>query len=422
MYYVAVLLLNVLLSRWFKATGAGFIYYITNYFSFILLLGGGSLETGMAYYGSQGSISYRKLAAFSLLWSALVSILILAFLNGTYHEPASLISKREFFLFSSTYVPGVLLTTYFCALFSAKQDFITPNLIMLVINFLLILLFPLGAWLGRPDFITTHFLDIFFCSFLVQGLLICVAFISKGMPDAPGGLPGLADLRRIVAYAGVALMGNLIFFLLYRIDYWFINNTCRVCKQGDLGNYIQVSKLGQLLLVLPGIVSSAVFPRTAGGQREEVFNMLETITKSILLFTGFVCVVLAVTGKWLFPFVFGPTFTSMYLPFVLLIPGVLAIAALNPLVAYYSGKNKLRVNLQGSLLALALITAGDALLIPRYGITAAALVSTTGYVLYYGYVLLVFKREYHIPVSGFFYPKRSDFYRLRKLILDKLSA
>ena len=112
----------------------------------------------------------------------------------------------------------------------------------------------------------------------------------------------------------------------------------------------------------------------------------------------------------------------MYIPFVLLIPGTLAVAALNPLVAYYSGKNQLRTNLQGSLLALVLIIAGDALFIPRYGIAAAALVSTTGYVLYYGYVLLIFKHEYGIPVSGFFYPKAADLYRLKKLISGKLNA
>ena len=135
LYYCMVLLLNILLSRWFKATGAGFIYYITNYFSFILLLGSGSLETGMAYYGSQGSISYRKLAFFGMAWSVLVSIIILLFLNLAYHEPASSISKREFFFFSSTYIPGVLLTNFFCALFYAKQDFLVPNLIMSVINF-----------------------------------------------------------------------------------------------------------------------------------------------------------------------------------------------------------------------------------------------------------------------------------------------
>ena len=421
LYFFTVLLLNILLSRYFKATGSGFIYYISNYFSFILLLGSLCLETGMAYYGSQGSVSYKRLAVFSVVWSTLISILILVFLNSSYHEPASVISKQDFVFFASTYIPGLLFNTYFCALFWAKQDFITPNLLMSVTNFLLIFLFPLCALLGKQDFIAAHFLDLYFFNFLLQGLLICLAFLYKTGAGAPWGFPNPAGLRRIIAYSLVALSGNIIYFLLYRIDYWFINNTCRVCRQGDLGNYIQVSKIAQLLFVLPGIVSSAVFPRTASGQREEVFNMLETITKSILLFTGFVCAVLAVSGKWLFPFVFGSTFENMYVPFVLLIPGILAFAALNPLVAYYSGKNKLRINLQGSVLALVLITTGDALFIPRYGIAAAALVSTVGYMVYYGYMLLMFKLEYHIPVSGFLYPKRSDFYRLKKLLSGMLT-
>lgn len=421
MYFLHVLVLNILLSRYFTATGTGFIYYISNYFSFIILLGSACLETGMAYYGSQGSIPYRKLSNFSLAWTVLVSVLLIIFLNLTYHSSAPALSEREFFLYSSTYVSGVLLTTYFCALFYAKQDFVTPNLIMTVINFLLIMVFPLRTRLGN-DFMENHFLDVYFLSFLLQGLLICTAFIfkEKGMATVPAGLPVRADLRRLFAYSLVALLGNTIFFLLYRIDYWFVNNTCRVCRQGDLGNYIQVSKMGQLLFILPGIVSSAVFPRTASGQREEVFNMLETLTKSILLFTGAICLVLAVVGKFLFPWVFGASFANMYIPFLLLIPGILAIAALHPLSAYYSGKNKLRVNVQGSLLALVLIIAGDAVFIPRYGIAAAALVSTVAYVVYYGYMLWVFKREYGISVSGFFYPNALDLFRLKKWLTGRL--
>lgn len=419
LYFFTVLLLNILLSRYFKATGTGFIYYITNYFSFILLLGSACLETGMAYYGSQGSISYRKLSAFSVAWTVLVTSVILLFLNQTYQEAGSMITRKDFLFFSSSFVPGVLLTTYFCALFYSKQDFLTPNLIMLGINCMLIILFPLSRWLGWDNF-PEHFLNLYFFSFLLQGLLISIAFIYQNKQDGETGFPLPADLRRVFAYSLIAMLGNVSFFLLYRIDYWFINNTCRVCRQGDLGNYIQVSKLGQLLFILPGIISSAVFPRTASGQREEVFAMLETLTKSLLLITGFICLVLALTGKYLFPFVFGPTFANMYVPFLLLVPGILAIAALHPLTAYYSGKNKLRINIEGSLLALVLIIAGDAVFIPRYGIAAAAGVSTTGYVVYYSYVLLIFRREYRIRVSGFFYPKKGDFYQVKKWLSGKL--
>ena len=420
LYFFTVLLLNILLSRYFRATGTGFIYYISNYFSFILLLGSACLETGMAYYGSQGTISYQKLSVFSLAWSALICTVIYIFLSMSYHEPASLVSKEQFMYFSFTYITGILLTTYFCALFYSKQDFHTPNLILTITNIFLLLLLPFSNWFGSHDFIAKHFLNYYFFNFLLQGVLICCAFLYKNKQGSPFVLPHAGELSRLFSYSLYALSANIIFFLLYRIDYWFINNTCKVCMEGDLGNYIQVSKLGQLFFILPGIIASAVFPRTASGKKEEVYGTLEIITKGIFLFTGLICLVLVFTGRFLFPFVFGSTFTKMYVPFVLLIPGILSVAALHPLSAYYSGKNMLHVNLQGSALALLLIAAGDAVFIPRYGIRAAALVSTAGYVLYYAYMLLSFRKEYHTSIRGFFYPKQADFLLIKKWVTEKL--
>ena len=420
LYFITVLLLNILLSRYFKATGTGYIYYISNYFSFILLIASASLETGMAYYGSQGTIAFRKLAVFSLVWTALVCAVIFITLGTGFHEASPVISKSQFLFFSFTYISGILLTTYFSALFYARQDFLVPNLILSVTTLLLVALFPLSRWLGTHDFMDRHFLNCYFFTFLIQGVLLSIAFLYKNRDEAPFALPGGTELRRMFSYSLYALSGNVVFFLLYRIDYWFINNTCKVCAPGDLGNYIQVSKLGQMFFILPGIIASAVFPRTASGGKAEVFSWLETLTKCILLFTGSICALLAVTGNFLFPFVFGPTFTNMYMPFILLTPGILALAVLHPLSAYYSGKNMLHVNLRGSLLTLLLIVAGDALFIPSYGIRAAALVSTVGYSLFYAYMLTTFKKEYGVPVSGFFYIRKADFLFIKKQLQQRL--
>ena len=416
LYFFTVLLLNILISRYFKATGTGFIYYISNYFSFILLLGSACLETGMAYYGSQGKISYQKLSVFSLAWSVLVCAALYLFLHLSYHDPSSMVSEDRFIFFSFTYISGILLTTYFSALFYSKQDFLSPNLIMTITNILLILIFPLSSWFGSADFIAKHFLDWYFFNFLLQGALICTAFVLKNRTGASFTFPTTGELQRLFAYSLYSLTNNVVFFLLYRIDYWFINNTCKVCGPGDLGNYIQVSKLGQLFFILPGIIASAVFPRTASGNKEEVYNTLEILTKGIFFFTGFICLMLACTGSYVFPFVFGPTFTKMYLPFVLLVPGILSVAALHPISAYYSGKKMLHVNLRGSLLSLLFISAGHALFNPGHGIIAAAGVSAIGYCLYYAYMLWCFSKEYHVSIGGFFYPKPADFLLLKKWI------
>ena len=109
-----------------------------------------------------------------------------------------------------------------------------------------------------------------------------------------------------------------------------------------------------------------------------------------------ICLILAFTGYWLFPIVFGPSFSNMYVPFLLLIPGILAISGLYPYTSYFAGQNRIRVNIAGSFLAFIFILVADYLFIPRYGINGAALISSIGYFIYYCYVFLVFKKEKRI--------------------------
>ena len=51
-------------------------------------------------------------------------------------------------------------------------------------------------------------------------------------------------LKIVIRYSLFALMANLIYFLVNRIDYWFVEH---YCSAEDLGNYIQASKLAQML-------------------------------------------------------------------------------------------------------------------------------------------------------------------------------
>ncbi|MEJ7681191.1 MAG: oligosaccharide flippase family protein [Segetibacter sp.] len=78
-------------------------------------------------------------------------------------------------------------------------------------------------------------------------------------------MPAFINIRLLIRYALVALAANVIFFLVYRVDYWFVK---KYCTLQELGNYIQVSKLGQMLLIIPTIISSVVLPQTAGGGTE----------------------------------------------------------------------------------------------------------------------------------------------------------
>ncbi|MEO5590920.1 MAG: polysaccharide biosynthesis C-terminal domain-containing protein [Chitinophagaceae bacterium] len=415
LYFVTVLLLNIMVSRYFHAKGSGWIYYITNFFSLIILLASLSLESGMTYFGSKNSISVNKLATFSLVWSAAVSLMVVLLLYFYYHRPEQEYTRSQFLFFSVTYTTGILLTSFFCALFYAQQNYSLPNTLLAVTNILLVMVVFFSGSVAK-QFAGQFFLHLYFFNYMVQGILLSIAYLVKNKIFSKWSLPGIAEMKLLFRFSLFAFFNNLIFFLLYRVDYWFVKNICRTCVENDLGNYIQVSKIAQMFLLLPVIIASAIFPLTAAGLKSEVKNGLPVLARAIIVFYMIVLSFLVITGHWLFPWVYGSSFDRMYLPFILLIPGIFALSTIALITAYNSGKNKMVINMKGSLLGLFIIIAGDWLLIPLYGIAAAAAVSSIGYIAYLVYLLYVFKNEYDIPVSKFFIPAKADWKRLQQML------
>lgn len=232
-------------------------------------------------------------------------------------------------------------------------------------------------------------------------------------------IPNSKHLGSLFRYSLVAMIANVIFFLVYRIDYLFVHSS-PVCTEADLGNYIQVSKLGQMLLIVPQIIASVIFPRTASGiERKELNNSIMIIARLFSQLYLFIFLVILFVGTQLFTGLFGHTFDRMKLPFLILIPGIFSLSVLSLLSAYFSGKDKLRVNLTGALLALIFVIAGDYLFVPTYGILAAAAVSTIGYTINVGYALFIFYKDYSINLIDFFGWRRSDYAWLKTLLVTK---
>jgi len=82
----------------------------------------------------------------------------------------------------------------------------------------------------------------------------------------------------------------------------------------------------------------------------------------------------------------------MYMPMLILLPGVLFLSVLSLLSAYFAGIHRPDVNAKGALAGLAVIVIGDALIIPRYHIAGAAAVSSAGYLVCMLYSWMEFKK------------------------------
>jgi len=419
MFFASSLVLNIIIARYYQASLSGWIYYVINFYTFILLLLSLSIESGMGYYVSKQEISPNKLLNFSVLWTAIAGVFVFFLFYWRKGSGSADITHTLYIFSALCYVCGNLLITYCSSLFYAQKNFWIPNAILVGINIVLILVVVPGGWWFPKILERETYLFIYFAGFFAQGMLLAIVFKRKYSPSWEGKLPSIEDFKKLIRYCMAAFAGNTIFFLLYRIDYLFVK---KYCSAPDLGNYIQVSKLGQMFILLPIIFASAVFPLTAGGQKEEVNHVLKIMSRILLLLLGTCCLFLALTGNWLFPFVFGETYSHMYKPFLLLIPGILALSSLNPLTAYYAGKNRLGVNISGSVLALIVIITGDILFIPKYGTVAAAAVSSVGYMVYYYYVLRIFTKEYNAGFGEFYLIRNSDFKWLKTLVLESINS
>lgn len=410
LFYITSFTLNLAIARHFEAGASGVIYYLITSYAFITLLLSISFESAIVYFTSNEEIKKSKLFGLSIIWlisSGVLLLLFFGFIKYTY--PESVYAKHG--THGVLFICGNLLTAFMSGFFYAHKNFKFSNIIGIVINALLILLIVLVNEKGVLN--NNIYLNVYFGSYLLQGAILAIALIKSSNIFREDLFPTKVELKKIFNYLLIVFTCNIITFLCYRIDYWFVHY---FCTPKELGNYIQVSKLVQMFFVFPSILAAVVFPLTAGGNKKQIKDLLGMVSRLILITYAVLCLLLTITGKWLFPFMFGDSFTEMYSSFLFYIPGIICFSSLYILSAYYSGKGKAIVNMKGGLIAMTTIIVGDALLIPRFGIKAAAGVSSVGYLLYFLYVLRIFMKEYDVTIKQFFYLHFEDLNKIKKII------
>ncbi|MCZ2222817.1 MAG: polysaccharide biosynthesis C-terminal domain-containing protein [Chitinophagales bacterium] len=419
LYFVTLLLVNIVLSRSLQADGTGWIYYLTNFFSFILLVASLSMESGYTYYASSNVISHHKLAWFTLCWTLVISI-VSAIGVGIYFKglkSSELNYSDNYIFYAATYVAGILLINFFMVLFYAQRNYVIPNLILSIVNIILIVVILLA---NKKSDEYNIVVNNYFLSILFQGILLAIVFIIINKSYKDISLPDKVSFKLLLKYSLVALASNVIFFFVYRIDYWFVRYNTATCTPADLGNYIQASKLGQMMLIVPQIFASVIFPQTASGYlRENITNSILIFFRVFLqvLFIGIILI--ASIGFWLFPAVFGATFNNMTIPTLLLLPGIFSLAVLCLLSAYFAGKGKVKINVIGGVYALIVVIIGDFIFIPIWGINAAAAVSTAGYTVNLLYSLYHFFKNHKFSLSVLYSFNKADWYWVKNMLFNK---
>lgn len=391
--FFSAFLLNVFIANVFGATESGAFFYIINNLTLVIQFLGFGLDTSLGYFNSKKEYTPSYLLNGAISWSFVTTLVFAIFFYTGLHF--GLFNYKDNTHFLILFVFCSLLNGLVSILYISSNRNIWPNLIPTLFNFLLIAyLYFLSRNKERLNW--QHFLNAYLLAPIFVSLLLLSAQFYR--EKVKFKLLQIGIRNKLLSYSLQIFIFNLSISLLLRSDIWLVK---LLSNANDLGNYIQTGKVIQLVLLLPNLASFTLLPLLTQQQKnkEAVEENVLKLSNIYLFSSLFICVFLAATGFWLFPFVFGSSFNEMYTTFILLTPGIILFSAAYPIDSYFSSIDKNSENIKAATLALLTMLLIDLLLIPHYTIYGAAIGSSIAYAVFFFYIIGRFKHYSTHPLS-----------------------
>ena len=248
------------------------------------------------------------------------------------------------------------------------------------------------------------------------GVVLQLWFLRGAWKHAPL-LPSLALIRDSLSLGLKGYFANMAQFMTYRFDSFIVGY---ISGSGPLGLYAVAYTIAEMLWYVPQIMALVLLPTTASSKPDEAKWRTAYVCRLALLIgllSGAGCFVAA---PWLIPAFLGAKFKYSVLLLWLLLPGTIAFVYAKILSAHLTGSGHPEYASWGSFFSLIATLVLDVLLIPRFGVIAAAAISSIVYAAQAAYLIGYFRRTTGVAIGSILIPRRADWIRLKELNLLRL--
>lgn len=212
-----------------------------------------------------------------------------------------------------------------------------------------------------------------FVSLVLNALVPVAALVRGGFRPAR---PSLSFIRRNLAYGLRGHVGDIFHLTLLRLDFMFL---AAMAGPADLGHYAVATSMAEILLVLP----EAVFISSIGAVMRMDRSSSERFTPLAVKVVGLgmlvACLGVGLLGRPVILLLFGPNYLPAYEPLALLTPGMLFLSVFYLLKADFLRRKRPGTVSVCSAVAAGLNVALNLALIPRLGVSGAAVASSISY-------------------------------------------
>ncbi len=378
---------SVIVARWLGPEGLGALAVLNVMVALALQIGSAGLPSANTYFISQDRKRLGPLWANSLMFSfAAGSALTVALLLLARIDP-SLFGRVPYKLIAiaAISIPFQMLTLLGLNVFLAVDridllnllDLATP--ILLLINAIVVLIL-LGFGLSALVSLNTTAVIII--------ALVLIAIIGRLLAQQKARSafrPNFRLLKRTLRYGGKFYISIIAGVVIIRADLLIVNH---FRGASEAGVYAVASQVGNLLMMLPGIIATLLFPRVASDPDPRGEFALQ-VTRHASFAMLLMCVAAAVLSFAL-PLIYGTRFTDAVIQLLILLPGVYLVSIESVLVQHFTGTGLPLAIPIFWLFTLALNIGLNLALIPLWGARAAAANSAVSYALIFILVAVYF--------------------------------
>ena len=222
------------------------------------------------------------------------------------------------------------------------------------------------------------------------GLLIAllVAAYGLGMKERTAWRPDLQLFGRMMRYGVKFHISIVAAMLIFRVDLLLVNY---IRGAGEAGVYSVASQVAMMLMVLPGVIATLLFPRVASAPADRRGELTCVVTRHTAFIMLIICL-LALPLSFALPLLYGAPFTDATMQLWLLLPGVYLVSIESVLAQYFSASG-LPVAIPLFWLATLVVNVTlNIVLVPGFGARGAAIASTIAYAMIFALVVLYFRR------------------------------
>jgi O-antigen/teichoic acid export membrane protein len=202
---------------------------------------------------------------------------------------------------------------------------------------------------------------------ILNTLLIARAALALVDHGRPTGEDRRTLMRRALPLGVVSFSSSIYFSVDLVLLGWLTD-------AHSLGEYAAACKILNLLVILPALLMSAALPglATTAGDPAALGVLVSRIWHWLAVVGVPVCAAAAVFAKPIVAVAFGPSYSGA-VPLVRILALAAAVALLtNVLVTMLIARSTIRVMVIGNAAAIALNVVGNVVLVPSYGVAAAA--------------------------------------------------